>query len=101
MRCHAGRMEHQEGGGWAPLSALPGVAPEEDAAPATRLSCDGESFELRPDSSGGTHYTWLSGPNAGYGFTVSPTIDNLDQHRTNIRRFLLMIDPETGYIEED
>ena len=93
-------MEQQEGGGWAALSALPGVTPE-DSAPAMRLSCDGEYFELRPDSSGGTHYTWLSGPNAGYGFTVSPTIDDLDQHRTNIRSFLSMIDPETGYIEED
>jgi hypothetical protein len=94
-------MVEPEGGGWAPLAALPGLAPEQDAVPATRLSCDGEDFELRPEQSGGTHYAWLSGPNPGYGFTVSPTGDDLEQHRTNIRGFLSMIDPETGYIEDD
>jgi hypothetical protein len=94
-------MDRREGGEWAPLAALPGIAPEADAAPATRLSCDGETFELRSDQFGGTHYTWLSGPNPGYGFTTSPAVDDIGQHQTNIRSFLSMIDPETGYIEED
>jgi hypothetical protein len=106
-------MDKPKGGDWAPLSALPATGPEEDAAPAMRISCDGETFELRPERSGGTHYTWLSGPNLGYGFTTSPVMegtgvamslrDDLDvgQHQTNIRNFLSMIDPETGYIEED
>jgi hypothetical protein len=91
-------MDKREGGGWA---ALPNIGAEEDAASGVRLSCDGETFELRPEQSGGTHYAWISGPNPGYGFTVSPTIDNIEQHQTNIRNFLSMIDPETGYIEED
>jgi hypothetical protein len=94
-------MDEREGGGWAPLSALPETGREEDAAPAQRLSCEGETFELRAERSGGTHYAWLSGPNPGYGFTVSPTIDDIDQHQANIRSFLSMIDPETGYIEGD
>ena len=97
---HARRMDEPEGD-WAPLNALPGVAPEQDVVPATRLTCDGETFELRPDRSGGTHYTWLSGPNPGYGFSVSPTIDDVEQHRASIRSFLSMIDPETGYIGDD
>lgn len=84
-------------GDWAPL---PGRAPEQVAGPGTRLSCDGETFELRPDGAGGTHDAWLSGPNPGYGFTASPTVDDVDQHRTNIRSFLSMIDPGTGYIED-
>ncbi|HET6652276.1 MAG TPA: hypothetical protein VFH10_06505 [Nocardioides sp.] len=54
--------------------------------------------ELRPDRFGGTLYAWLSGPNPGYGFSASPTVDDLEQHHANIRTFLSMIDPETGYI---
>jgi len=87
-----------EGGGRA---AVPGIARVEDAGPAVQLECDGEIFELRPDKFGGTNYTWLNGPNPGYGFSVSPTADDIEQHRTNIRDFLLMIDPRTGYIKED
>lgn len=82
-------------------AALPSVAPEEDAAPSTQLECDGEIFALRPDELGGTHYTWLSGPNPGFGFSMSPTASDIEQHLTNIRSFLSMIDPRTGYIEED
>ena len=80
-------------------AARPGIAPE-DAAPATQLVCDGETFELRPDEFGGTHYTWLTGPNRGYGFSASPTADDVELHKANIRSFLAMIDPRTGYIEE-
>lgn len=104
-------MDKREGGDWAPLSALSKIGSEKDAAPAMRLSCDGETFELRPERSGGTHYTWLSGPNPGYGFTMSAIIEatgtamssreepDIEQHETNIRNFLSMIDPKTGYIE--
>jgi hypothetical protein len=95
---HAWRMDKGEG---SDRAALPGVAPAEGAAPAAQLECDGEIFELRPDRFGGTHYTWLNGPNPGYGFSVSPTADDVEEHQTNIRSFLLMIDPRTGYIEED
>lgn len=65
------------------------------------LEVDGELFELRPDEFGGTSYTWANGPNPGYGFGLSPTPDSVEQHRANIRSFLSMIDPSTGYIEED
>jgi hypothetical protein len=81
--------------------ATPGIAPRQEAAPSTQLECDGEIFELRPDQFGGTQYTWLTGPNPGYGFGTSPTSDDVDQHRANIRSFLEMIDPGTGFIEED
>jgi hypothetical protein len=98
-RCHAGPMDEREGGRW---TVLPGIAPQEDGAPAAQLECDDEIFELRPDEFGGTHYSWLSGPNPGYGFSMSPTgDDDVEQHQTNIRGFLSMIDPRTGYIEED
>ena len=106
-------MDDGERGGWAALPALPDSEREEDAAPAVPLACDGETFELRAERSGGTHYTWLSGPNPGYGFTASTVFEvsgaapasrespDIEQHLTNIRNFLSMIDPETGYIEED
>jgi hypothetical protein len=85
--------------------AVPGVRPRRggDAeVTAATLEVDGETFAFRPGDSGATHYTWLSGPNPGYGFSVSPTPDlSLDEHRENIRDFLAMIDPATGYIEDD
>jgi hypothetical protein len=85
--------------------AVPGVRPEtQGAADVTSLTLevDGEMFALRPNESGGTDYTWLSGPNPGYGFGVSPT-PNLspDKHMENIRDFLAIVDPTTGYIEDD
>ncbi len=55
----------------------------------------------RDDAFGGTHYTWLNGPNPGYGFSVSPTADDNEEHQANIRSFLSMIDPRTGYIDQD
>ncbi len=83
--------------------AAPGLAPETphpDAASIT-LEVDGEVFSLRPDPYGGTTYTWLSGPNPGYGFGLSPTPQaSLDEHRAHIRGFLAEIDPNTGYLSE-
>ena len=85
--------------------AVPGVAPrpEGDGDPSLTLQVDGEVFTLRADAPGrGTHYTWVSGRNPGYGFTVSPTGDMPEEgHRENIRDFLAQIDPATGYIAED
>lgn len=85
--------------------AVPGLRPEtEDEADVTSLplEVDGEMFTLRPGEFGGTDYTWLSGPNPGYGFSMSPTPNlSLDEHRENIRDFLAMVDPTTGYIEDD
>jgi hypothetical protein len=85
--------------------AVPGLRPKtEDEADVTSvtLEVDGEMFALRPGEFGGTDYTWLSGPNPGYGFSMSPTPNlSLDEHREKIRDFLAMVDPTTGYIEDD
>ena len=61
-------MKEAEGGEEV---ALPGIVPEGDALPAKQLECDGELFEVRPDLSVGTSYTWASGSNPGCGFSVS------------------------------
>lgn len=92
------------GGGDGEWAAVPGVDPSsaaDDHEAASTLEVDGEVFELRPDGSGGTHYSWISGPNPGYGFSMSPTPESSEQHRASIRDFLSMIDPATGYIEDD
>ncbi len=85
--------------------AAPALRPEtEGPADVTThtLEVDGEMFALRRNEFNGTDYTWLSGPNPGYGFSTSPTPDlSLDEHTENIRHFLAMVDPSTGYIEDD
>lgn len=93
-------MSGGDGGEWA---ARPGVAPSgvTDGEAGSRLEVDGEVFELRADGFSGTHYNWISGPNPGYGFSASPTSGSVEQHRVSIRSFLSMIDPTTGYIEDD
>jgi hypothetical protein len=66
------------------------------------LEVDGEMFALRPNEFGGTDYAWHSGPNPGYGFGASPTSGlSLDEHIENIRGFLAVVDPTTGYIGDD
>jgi hypothetical protein len=84
--------------------AVPGLRPTDDAADGTSLTLevDGQLFALRPNESGGTDYTWLSGPNPGYGFGMGPT-PNLSpgEHVENIRNFLAVVDPTSGYIEDD
>ncbi|GAA3240512.1 hypothetical protein ACFO1B_08705 [Dactylosporangium siamense] len=95
---------YPDGGGGDP-EAMPGVCPETQGAAGVRsltLAVDGESFALSPNEFGGTDYAWLSGPNPGYGFGVSPTRSlSLDEHMENIRNFLAQVDPATGYIEDD
>ncbi len=93
-------MAGRDDGDWA---AVPGVSPSGAAGggEASTLEVDGEVFELRPDGRGGTHYDWVSGPNPGYGFTMSPTAESAEEHRDNVCGFLSMIDPATGYIGED
>lgn len=84
--------------------AVPCVLPETENTrdpPSTTLEVDGEVFACRPDGFDGTNYAWLSGPNSGYGFGASPTPKSLEMHRDNIRAFLNMVDPSTGYIEDD
>jgi hypothetical protein len=70
-----------------------------------QLTVDGDLFDVRydVDQPGAYHYTWLSGPNEGYGFTSRRSDEgratSVDQHVQAIRRFLAQIDPETGYID--
>jgi hypothetical protein len=66
------------------------------------LDVDGERFTIRRAGHGGIAYDWLSGPSKGYGFGSSGTPNrSMEEHRENIRAFLAMIDPNTGYIGDD
>jgi hypothetical protein len=97
--------DNDDGDREAHPEAVPGLRPEpEGKANVTplMLQVDGEVFALRPNEFGGTDYTWLNGPNPGYGFGASPTANlSLDEHMENIRGFLAIVDPTTGYIEDD
>ena len=69
-----------------------------------RLVVDAEIFELSedPDQPGGCHYTWLTGPHPGYGFTSVPSDGHtltVDEHEAAIREFLGAVDPATGYLD--
>lgn len=67
------------------------------------LVVDGEGFEVRDrlDQPGTYDFTWLTGPDPGYGFTIrvhgggplSPA-----QLRREARDFLDQVDPGTGHI---
>jgi hypothetical protein len=66
------------------------------------LDVDGERIAVGQGEGGGTTYDWVSGPNKGYGFASSGTPNrSVDEHREEIRVFLAMIDPQTGYIEDE
>jgi hypothetical protein len=66
------------------------------------LEVDGERFAIRQAGDGGTNYEWLSGPNKGYGFASSGTPNrSVEDHREHIRVFLALIEPDTGYIEDE
>ncbi len=66
------------------------------------LDVDGEQFAIRQGEYGGTDYDWLTGPNKSYGFSSSGTPNRpVEEHRESIRAFLAMIDPDTGYIEDE
>jgi len=97
--------DNGDGDGEAHPKAVPGLRPEtEGTADVTSLTLDvdGEIFAVRPNKSGGTDYTWLNGPSPGYGFGAGPTRNlSLDEHTANIRGFLAIVDPTTGYIEDD
>lgn len=88
------------GDGEANPEAVPGLRPRTDATSST-LEVDGEIFAVRSSDSAGIDYTWLSGPNSGYGFGFFPAWKlSLDEHREEIRNFLATVDPNTGYIED-
>ncbi|KAA9146218.1 hypothetical protein F6B41_15945 [Microbacterium lushaniae] len=65
------------------------------------FTVDGETFAVRRrDSDGSCHYDWVSGPNDGYGFSVSGGYEPVTRewHVAAIRDFLAGIDPATGYL---
>ena len=85
----------------------PAGQPDPDGMTPVAVEVDGEQFAVRLviDPATGytdTDYRWLSGPNEGYGFGIggrpSPSVE---EHRERIRAFLAMVDPATGYIEDD
>lgn len=71
-----------------------------------RLTVDGDVFDIAydPAQPRAYHYTRLTGPAPGYGFT-SQRSDHAGsttaEHLKAIRSFLEMVDPATGYIEDD
>ncbi|HUR52427.1 MAG TPA: hypothetical protein VMZ11_09905 [Mycobacteriales bacterium] len=83
--------------------AVPGVSPDATLKRGQllyTLDVDGEIFAVRSHD-GGTDFDWLSGPNKDYGFGSSGRNLSEEWHREEIRVFLSMIDPGTGYIEDD
>jgi hypothetical protein len=89
-----------------PRPAQPGVDSGGRGVPVVdsfRLEVDGEVFDVQVDARGGSQYSWVSGPNAGYGFGSSGSGSQRprEQHAERIRSFLSMIDPMTGYISDN
>ena len=71
-----------------------------------RLTIDGDTFDVvyDPAQPGAYHYTRRTGPAPGYGFTSRRSDharSTTDEHVKAIRSFLAMVDPVTGYIEDD
>ena len=67
------------------------------------FTVDAETFSARrSEDDGSTHYDWVSGPNAGYGFSTSGGTEPLsrERHLAGIRDFLAGIDPATGYLAD-
>lgn len=98
-------MDESPSGGTEDVPASPDVYRGTAGTPGPvlfTLEVDGERFAIRQAGDGGTTYDWLSGPNQGYGFASSGTPNrSAEEHREHIRVFLAMIDPTTGYIEDD
>jgi hypothetical protein len=78
----------------------------EPSTDRVQLTVDGEVFDVASDPSqpGAYHYTRVTGPAPGYGFTSRRSDHGettTDEHVAAIRSFLAMVDPVTGYIEDD
>ena len=78
-----------------------------------RLVVDGQTFEVTQRVGHPKQYdfTWLSGPNAGYGFSMAlghatvegaerPAVDLRAHFERVITDFLTEIDPDTGYLRD-
>lgn len=90
--------------------AVPGLLSEvrgQPDVPSFTLEVDDEQFAVRIVVDPATGYTdsghtWLSGPSQGYGFAIGgPPNPSLEEHRQRVREFLAMVDPNTGYIEDE
>ena len=71
---------------------------------ARTMVVDGETFLVspRPTEPGTYDFDWTSGPNDGYGFSLSGGdrwSRSSDEMEEDIRSFLSGIDPETGYLD--
>ena len=71
-----------------------------------RITVDGEVFDVRARAGvpGQYDFDWVSGPNEDYGFTSASSDgspSNREELESAIRDFLEMIDPATGYIDEN
>ena len=80
-------------------------SPNEASYDQLRLTVDGEVFDVRYDPSqpGAYHYTRLTGPAPGYGFTSRRSdhgISSAAEHVDAIRSFLSLVDPVTGYVPD-
>ena len=65
-----------------------------------RVVVDGEAFDVLRDGSS-IHFTWVSGPNTSYGFSLGGASAFTDEDvRSAIRGFLAEVDPKTGYLAE-
>jgi hypothetical protein len=85
--------------GWAPASERPAYDDVRE------LTVEGERFRVaRRSGEPCTYdYTWLTGPNDGYGFTTSMTLEHTmsdAEHEEALRDFLSGIDPATGYLPD-
>jgi hypothetical protein len=112
---HRGSMGggHKPGGDGERAALMPRLyrdpegQPDPDRITTFTLEVEDEQFAVRleVDPATGyadTGYRWLSGPNKGYGFGIGgPPNPSLEEHRQRIREFLAMVDPTTGYIEDD
>ena len=71
--------------------------------PVRRVEINDEVFEVttRMDSPGQVDLVWLTGPNAGYGFSSRRSQGTFsdDELETQARDFLANINPETGYLD--
>ena len=98
-------MDRSSSGASDDSHAVPAVYPGTAGRPGPvlfTLDVDGEQFAIGQGEDGGTTYDWVSGPNNGYGFASSGTPNrSVEEHREEISVFLAMIDPQTGYIEEE
>ncbi|MBO3741834.1 hypothetical protein [Actinoplanes flavus] len=82
---------------------LSGTEPSPDRS---QLTVDDDVFDIvyDPTQPGAYHYTRLTGPAPGYGFTSRRSDharSTTAEHVKQIRSFLDMVDPVTGYIEDD